>query len=492
MNNVRKTPFMRIRLLAFTLGFWSFGCAAPMNGIESSPPENARPKQVAVDVVKPPVITVGGDAPAQNTRWLGASALSSHVMAGTSETTLGIWVDVPANAKQAASGAAVALVVDTSGSMAGPPIRNARSAAIALVNKLRNGDLLSLYSFADDVQEHQPLTAVSDTSRSTFISAVDRLVPNGRTNLFEGLRSGERSAFGAAKTHPNRRVVLISDGKANVGPTTPEALGALSERGAEHGIQVTAIGVGLDYDERTLNALAMKSSGRLYHVSESSQLTALLEEEMGRLKAAATTGAFIDIMPAPGVTIVSAEEEQSTQVNGATRIMLGSMFAGQHREMLVRVRVTTESSGGAPLASVRFHYSDPSDGNVERVQETVARYQVTTDRTEIAANENRRTREIVMLRESSKTAQMAAETAAKGDATKAAKDLAQAEEKLLVQASTARDEAERQRISQSAANITKARKAMDVAAAAPAAARPKAARAAELEANEAGMRNLGR
>jgi Ca-activated chloride channel family protein len=412
-------------------------------------------------------------------------------MPGTSETMIGVWVDVPTAARQKVPSSAVALVVDTSGSMSGSKIEHARAAANALVKRLPDGSLVGLYSFSDEVHEHLPLTSLNMASRDLFASVAGTLRASGSTNLFEGLRTAERSVFAAPATHPVKRIVLVSDGKANVGPSSPEMLGALAARGEEHGIQVTAVGVGLDYDESTLNALAMRSSGRLYHLTESRDLTAILQEEMGLLQATAATGAYVDIVPAPGVEILATENARSTVVNGATRVALGSMFAGQHREVLVKVRVNASADGEHPLASVRLHFRDPSDGNLERVQETVARYRVTRDAGEIAARQNPRTREILAVAEAGKLAAAAAEKAAQGDAEKAARDLARAEESLLAQARAAKDEAERRRLTSSATNITKARKATEAAAAAPAAARPKAARAAALEANEARMRTMG-
>jgi len=481
---------MRLPLAGLALATMTFGCAAPLaTGPDAGHSRASEPAKVATDVASP--ADPEADRRPQNGPWIGAAGLSDLVMAGSSETSLGVWVDVPKKAKQTVPSSAVALVVDTSGSMGGVKIEHARLAARALVDKLSNGDLVGLYSFSDDVQERMPLTLLSATSRPSFSSAISLLTPSGGTNLFEGLRSGERAVFAAPATHPVKRIVVLSDGQANVGPTSPDVLGALAARGSEHGIQVTAVGVGLDYDENTLNALAVRSSGRLYHLAEPRELTAILQQEMGLLQATAATDAYVDIVPAPGVQLLGIEGVRATQNNGSMRVPLGSMFAGQHREMLVRVRVTAQADGSHPLASVRLHFRDPSDGNLERVQETVARYEVTRDGAAIAKRQNGRTLEIVATTEASQLAASAAASASRGDVDKAAEDLAKAEQKLLAQAKVAKDDAERQRIAVNVTGIAKARKVTEAAAAAPAAAKPAAARAASLEANQARMRADG-
>src|SRR4029078_7027032 len=95
----------------------------------------------------------------------------------------------------------------------------------------------------------------------------------------------------------------------------------------------------------------------------------------------AATVAFVEVLPARGVQLLGGDGVRASfGQGGALKIPLGAMFGGQHREMLVRVRVTAAGDGEKPLASVRFHFQDPSEGNLDRVQEVVAHYQVTTDR----------------------------------------------------------------------------------------------------------------
>ncbi|MFO0762750.1 MAG: VWA domain-containing protein [Byssovorax sp.] len=475
------------------------GCAAGPTPLIARPPEPGETKTAVVagdPVAKndPAITTVAAqtDQPRQTGPWVGAAGGSDFVLSGTNDTVLGVWVDVPQGLQKGHAPSAVSLVIDTSGSMAGPKMENARASARALVDRLKDGDIVSIVAFSDQVDEKLPPTVLSASSRASINRVIAGLEPLGGTNMFDGLRIGESRCFNAPTTHPVRRVVMISDGIANVGPSSPEILGEVAAKGSEHGIQVTAVGVGLDYDERTLNALAIRSSGRLYHISEPDEMSAMLEKEIGLLQATAATDAFIEVVPAPGVQLLGADGIRTEWgTAGAMRIPLGTMFGGQHREALLRVRVTAGGDGQHALASVRFHFRDPSDGNLERVQEVVARYQVTSDRLAIEQHKNQKTQTILATQEASQQALAAAQQLNQGNFDEADKALAKAEEKLQASAAGAGSAADRQRILASAAQVSSVRKDARAAAAAPKASPAAAPRPAALKANKAAMEAAG-
>ncbi|HEU4535253.1 MAG TPA: VWA domain-containing protein, partial [Polyangiaceae bacterium] len=381
---------MRNVLVTWVAGCFLAGCAggaAPRGG-PSGPVEAASPARGAT-AAPGEAKAVADDGPRASGSWLGAAPVSDALPAGPADTQIGVWIDVPAAlATTQRPPAAVALVIDTSGSMSGLRLVNARNAARAFVESLADGDVVSLTSFDDAAVERLPPTALGPHSRAAVARAIDALRAAGGTNLFEGLRAGEARAVHAPPTHPVRRVVLLSDGRANVGPTSPVMLGELARRGAERGVQVTSMGVGEGYDETTLNALAVASSGRLYHVDDG-ETAAILERETALLRATAATDAFVEIVPAPGVELQGVDGARADRVGEGLRVPLGTMFAGQHREMLVRARVRGDAPpGGAPaaLASVRFHFRDSADGGLERVHEVVTRYRVSDDPTVVGAS----------------------------------------------------------------------------------------------------------
>jgi len=419
--------------------------------------------------------------------WIGAAGATRAMLPGVRETSMGVWVDVPNAHREVHAPVALALVIDTSGSMAGEKILNARAAANRLVEGLEDGDIVSIQTFSDSARQLLPPVRLDGRARARVRGTIEELRPDGGTNLFDGLRLGENTAQSAPASHSVRRVVVISDGIANVGPSSPSVLGAVAAQGADRGVQVTAIGVGIDYDETTLNELAMRSSGRLYHLDEPREMAAILEKEINLLQATMATHAFVEIVPAPGVQILRVDGVRADRWQTGFRVPLGSMFAGQHRELLVRMRVDAPQEGSHPLASVRLHFRDPSEGSLDRVQEVVARYDVTRDSSLVASTAHPKTEAIMAMVGAGQVAVQAAQDVNHDRFDEADRNLAAAEQQLLASAKQVRAKKDKARIMLQVETLQRARRSASAAAKAPPAARPAAKRKGALKLNDAGM-----
>jgi Ca-activated chloride channel family protein len=418
--------------------------------------------------------------------WVGAAAASDYLARRSSEQLVGVWVDVPPS-KLDRVPLAVALAIDTSGSMDGKPIEHARQAARKVVESMVDGDLITLVSFDGQARTIMAPTVLTPGARRRALATIAELSASGSTALHDGVKAAEMALLGAPDHYLVRRVMVISDGQATVGPTDPQTLGNLAEVGMRHGIQVTALGVGLDYDETTLDAFAVRSSGRLYHLETSDGLPGIVAGEMDVLGKTAAAQAELAIVPAPGVTIVGIDAVRSVMDDGTAKIPLGVMFSGQQRDVLVRVRVDDRGLGQRALASVRLLYRDPADGGVERVHESIVRATVTNDAALVAEHQHDRTQAIIALREASMLAASASKLAVDGDLAMAAVNLEAAETALRKRAGVAKGESERKQMLDGAERLSRAKHKVDVASKAPAAARPAAGRAAVLDTNDAFM-----
>jgi Ca-activated chloride channel family protein len=422
--------------------------------------------------------------------WLGAAADSDVLLARGGDAFLGVWVDVPAGARaRVRAPVDLALVIDTSGSMEGAKIQAARASARTIVQRLADGDVLSIDTFSDHARTLLPPMVLTAETRARAMSLIAELGTGGSTNMFEGLELAEMHVAQAPSDHPVRRVVMISDGQANVGPSSPQALGDLAQHSLGLGAQVTSLGVGLDYDERTLDAIAERTSGRIFHVGDPREMTATLEKEIDLLSTTVADQAALEVVPAPGVMLVGVEGARVEQAGGgAVRIPLGALYPGQHRDALVRVRLTAAAAGTQrALASVRLKFRDPAENEVERVQEVLARAQTSDDPIAVAEHANAKTRAMMATVDAAKAEIQAAQDVGVGNFGQAESQLAAAEKKLRDEAARTKDDDTRRKLNTVAQSVATARAH---AAAAPKAA-PADVRANVLEMNAAGMKAAG-
>lgn len=449
---------------------------------------NGQEGNVVQMAAPPPVAAAAGDS------WFRAAMMQSKLLVGADgQTYVGLWIDAP---NTVATGPRapmdLALVVDTSGSMSGDKIRNAQIAASSMIASLSDGDIVSLYAFSVGAQQVSPPTVVSGQTRPLLQSMTQQLVAGGGTNMWAGIEAGENTVMQAPPTHTVRRVVVISDGQANIGPSSNEELGNLAARGTEYGTQITAIGVGLDYNEHTLGALAVRSSGRMYHLEQPSQMSAILESETQLLGRTVASGAYIELDPAPGVVIDPTENVRLDRVSGRLRIPLGTVHAGQHREILLRARVATTQVGMHPIGRASMVYGDPSGGATHR-NDVALSYEVTPDRDAVARGANGTVLAMVTSYEATQAQLRAAQMLDRGEAQQAVAELDQAQQRIQQAQQTYHfdDEQISGQLVRQSEGLHRGRTAAQRVMSAPAAARPAMTRGASLVNSSAAMDAAG-
>jgi Ca-activated chloride channel family protein len=138
----------------------------------------------------------------------------------------------------------VTLVVDTSGSMGGAPIDRARAAIVAIAGQLQDGDIVNLLTWDTENLVVLDGHVVDGPSDPTVILAAERLEADGATDLDAGLRAGYELAEASWGADRLNRVVMISDGGANVGETTASIIGQASDDADREGIYLVGVGTG--------------------------------------------------------------------------------------------------------------------------------------------------------------------------------------------------------------------------------------------------------
>ena len=155
----------------------------------------------------------------------------------------------------------LALVIDRSGSMSGFKLEVTKQCARFLVRRLAPPDRLALVAYDDEVELLIPLVPVD---QGAFAGAIDRLYPRGTTNLSGGWLKGAEQLRGG-DGNASKKVMLLTDGLANVGVTGPSALVAMAEAQAKGGVGTTTIGFGQDFDEDLLTTMADAGRGNAHY-----------------------------------------------------------------------------------------------------------------------------------------------------------------------------------------------------------------------------------
>ena len=257
----------------------------------------------------------------------------------------------------------LALVIDRSGSMTGEKIAKAREAALELVRRLGSDDILSLVVFDTRVDTLVPAQRVGP-ARARFESEICGIEPGDTTALYAGVARGASEVRRYIEEHRFvHRIILVSDGVANVGPSTPEELGRFGASLVKEGISVTTIGLGLDYNEDLMARLADLSDGNTYFVENSSDLPRIFAAELGDVLSVVARRVVITIEFPEGVRPLRFVGRDGTIRGQQAELTLNQLYGGQQKFALVEVEVAAAKDGAdREIAKARVDFENAASG----------------------------------------------------------------------------------------------------------------------------------
>jgi Ca-activated chloride channel family protein len=267
----------------------------------------------------------------------------------------------------------LAIVLDRSGSMQGAKIEKARQAACVAVDQLADDDYFSLVTFDNETDLLIPPSRVGDRRhREALKERIDRIRPGGSTAIHAGLTLGaEQLRRFFDKEHVNR-VVLLSDGLANVGPRNASDFASLGRDLRQQSMSVTTIGLGDDYNEDLMTALAEASNANYYYVRDAEKLPGIFAEELGAARSLIARGVSIRITVPDGVRIREIIGRPEIDCTGrSVDIQLPEYFAGDKRRFLALCRVEPTKYDALELAKVDLLYASETGEKLPDQQEAV-------------------------------------------------------------------------------------------------------------------------
>jgi Ca-activated chloride channel family protein len=269
----------------------------------------------------------------------------------------------------------IALVIDRSGSMQGPRIAAAREAAMMAVDRLSPRDIVTVVSYDDRVDVDVPATKATDLR--AIKDKIARLTPRGSTAIWAGVQKGAEELRKFKSPAMVNKIILLSDGLANQGPSKPEDFQRLGLQLAQDGITVSTVGLGTEYNEALMAGLARSAEGTHKFVAEPADLAQFFAREFDDAQNVVAQDIIIHIDLAPGVTPNRALGRTAEISGNRMTFRLSQIIAETEQSLLAAIDVPAAATD-IPIGRAIAEYRT-SDGSPRRIEGQAIVARVTTN-----------------------------------------------------------------------------------------------------------------
>jgi Ca-activated chloride channel homolog len=253
----------------------------------------------------------------------------------------------------------LALVVDRSSSMAGAKIRQVKAAAHALVGQLGALDTLTILSYGADVSVELPITAAtSSQALASMDQAIDAIELGGSTYISGAMEQACDTLAAAPREGAIQRVLLLSDGQANIGTTSATGLAAIAAGCLERGVSITTMGVGLDYNEDSMTQIAISGAGNYHFLDEDKLMGPIFAAEAAGLSSSVASRARLTILLAPGVELLDLTGYAYKANGNKLTLDLAAFHARQRKDLVLKLAVSPQHADKQEILRVSMAYTD--------------------------------------------------------------------------------------------------------------------------------------
>ena len=263
---------------------------------------------------------------------------------------------------------AVAFALDRSGSMGSGKMELARAAVITALQRLEPTDHFAICVFDDRVDVVSECGPATPEAIARARRALERIEPRGSTALYDGWHAAARQLSRRPDAKGVARCVVVTDGQANIGPSSPEGLAEAARELRRRGVVTTTLGIGVDFQEELLGVMSRAGGGQFYYVQRAEQLDAVLQAEIGEAMEVIAHGVTLQLCPSPGVDLQLMSDFPSEWTGTHLAVEVGDLISGQQLDLLVGVQLPAAAMGEA--ASVEVCATD-ADGPIELPIQTV-------------------------------------------------------------------------------------------------------------------------
>jgi Ca-activated chloride channel homolog len=230
-----------------------------------------------------------------------------------------------------------AFVLDRSGSMAGRKITLARQAIDAAIGALDGSDRFAVVAYDDRVDLVAPSAPATGPARGSASRALAAIDARGSTNLFEGWMRGCAEVAAHQGERGLARVLLMSDGLANIGVTDREELVRHAGELWRRGVATWTFGFGSDFDEDLMERLAHAGGGQSFYVEQPEQIRDHVTNAVGEALDVVARDVVLQVEAPEGVLVEPISLLRSHRAGGATIVELGDLVSDQELRLVLKV-----------------------------------------------------------------------------------------------------------------------------------------------------------
>ncbi len=252
--------------------------------------------------------------------------------------------------------------------MSGPKLTLAAQAAEEGIGRLLPTDRFSVVMYDEDVSVLVPGTLATPEARRDAIERLRRVVSGGSTDLGAGWLAGcEQVAIALAVDGVNR-TLLLTDGLANRGITGADELAHHAAQLRARGVSTSTFGVGNDFDETLLQAMAQAGGGHFYDIATAAAIRDHISSEVGEALEVVARDVSVQVTLPEGVRIESLGAFPARLAQDRTTIAIGDLVSGQEVEVPLRLSFPVGRMGeSVPAVLTLTDRDDVLDGAIGRV-----------------------------------------------------------------------------------------------------------------------------
>ncbi len=274
---------------------------------------------------------------------------------GVSTKALSITERKPAN---------LVFLVDVSGSMASADkLDLAKRSLRILVDNLTDNDTVSLVTYAGNTRVVLPPTKLDN--KRAIVDAIEDLTSGGGTAMGDGIALAYAQAEKGLRPNTVSRVIVLSDGDANVGRTSHEAILATIQSKVKEGVMLSTIGFGMgNYKDELMEQLADKGNGNNFYIDGLSQAKRVFQEQLGSTLEVVAKDVKLqvdfDATQVKRYRLIGYENRDIADADFRNdRVDAGEIGAGHQVTALYELELA-KTLGTEPLAAIRIRHKTPT------------------------------------------------------------------------------------------------------------------------------------